>query len=74
MTVLFSLSIIAPIYLSIYSNKTLIPLLRNRKFNERGEKDKDFGMPLEVDEFKLFIEQIKLQMGYSYSSEPWDSP
>ena len=31
-------------------------------------------MPLGVNEFKLFIEQIKLQMGYSYSSEPWDNP
>ena len=31
-------------------------------------------MPLEVNEFKLLIEQIKLQTGYSYRSEPWDNP
>lgn len=31
-------------------------------------------MPLGVNEFWLLIDQIKLQMGYSYSSEPLDNP
>ena len=74
MTIIFSMTIIAPIYWSIINNNTLIPLLRNRIFDKDGFKDRDFGMPYEVNEFKLFIEHIKLQMGYSYSSEPCDNP
>ena len=74
MTLIFSVTIIAPVYWSIYSNNVLIPLLRNRRYDSWGNKDKDFGMPLGVNEFWLFIDQIKLQMGYSYSSEPWDNP
>ena len=49
-TVLFSLTITLSVFLNALLNKSLIPLLRNRQFDERGRKHPDYGMPLEVNE------------------------
>ena len=55
-TILFSLTITIPVFLNILMNQSLTPLMRNRQFDEDGDKHPDFGLPIVVNEFWFFIE------------------
>ena len=55
-TILFSLTITIPVFLNIYYNQSLTPLIRNRQFDKKGRKHPDFGLPFVVNEIWFFIE------------------